>query len=91
MPLELVDIGVGSSGGRSSGLSVGLGPEQNTFTNTAERDTYTTANPTWVAQYNTNRNFLILGDGNLQRRNVAGTAWKALSRARISIRRSALG
>ena len=67
----------------------GLGPEQNIFgdTSTADRaaaealrDTYTTANASWLASYNANLNFLIQlvwDDGDVvQRRNNAGTAWE---------------
>ena len=75
-------IGEGSGG---SGFS--LGPEQNEFTGSTRalaetaRDTYTTANATWVAQYNADQSLLIelsgfTGSPIYQRRNVAGTAWE---------------
>ena len=78
----------GDGGG---GVLIGaLGPETNVFgtTTTADkaaaavlRDTYATANPAWLADYNAHRRFFILlqwtgGQEQLQRRNVAGTAWE---------------
>ena len=76
MPIYVSGGGIGV-GGRGSGFS--LGPVQNEFTNAAARDTYATANATWLAQYDANRAFWIRvggAAGNIQRRNTGGTAWE---------------
>ena len=84
-----------AKGGIAAGdASFALGPEQNTFgiSSTANRaaaealrDTYTTANATWIADYNTDRNNWIklewTGGGEaIQRRNLAGAGWEDITR-----------
>lgn len=85
MPAFVSTRGVG--GRRGGGFT--LGPAQNVFGDltTADqaaaealRDAYATANAAWLALYNSDRNNFIqlvwaAGD-QLQRRNVAGTAWE---------------
>ena len=64
-------------GGGGSGFS--LGPAQNEFADDAARNTYATANATWLGLYNGNRAFWIRvggAAGIIQRRNSAGTAWE---------------
>ena len=76
-------------GGGGGGEGFTLGPQQNTFgtistTNRtaaqALRDTYATANPSWLTQYSGDREFFIRliwnGGEALERRNVGGTAWE---------------
>ena len=62
----------GGMGGSGTGFA--LGPEQNEFTSAATRNTYATANPTWLALYNADRSLWIHTGVNIQRRNVAGLA-----------------
>ena len=84
-------MGIGFEGGGGSGGLVGaLGPEQNVFgvSTTADKaaasallTTYAAANAAWLAEYDGNRSFYVLlrwtgGAEQLQRRNVAGTAWE---------------
>ena len=67
----------GNRGGGGSGFS--LGPLQNEFVDAAARDAYATANTDWLTQYNDDRaNWIRTGGaaGQVQRRNVAGTAWE---------------
>ena len=67
----------GNRGGGGSGFS--LGPLQNEFVDAAARDAYATANVDWLTQYNDDRaNWIRTGGaaGQVQRRNVAGTAWE---------------
>ena len=78
----------GGSGGGGGGVT--LGPAQNEFGDIttankaaaeALRNTYATANATWLAQYNGDRAFIIrlVWTGNaqaFQRRNAAGSAWE---------------
>ena len=67
----------GGTGTGGSGFS--LGPVQNEFATDALRNTYATANATWLAQYNGNRAFWIRvggAAGAIQRRNSAGTGWE---------------
>ena len=65
-------------GGGGSGGGFTLGPEQNEFTSVAQRDTYTTTNPTWAAAYAANPTLLIQvtvgGTATFYRR--VGTAWQ---------------
>ena len=84
MPFAFGGTGTGGGGGFS------LGPAQNTFgtTTTANRaaavtlrNSYATANATWLALYNANRSFYIqlVWTGNasvVQRRNAAGDDWE---------------
>ena len=64
-------------GGQGGGAAFPLGPEQNEFTDTAARDAYATANATWLADYDADRQLLVLvGGTDYYRRNVAGTAWE---------------
>ena len=70
----------GGTGTGGSGFS--LGPVQNEFATNAARDTYATANATWLAQYNGNRAFWIRvggAAGEIQRRNSAGTGWEVVT------------
>ena len=70
--------GLGFGGG--SGFS--LGPLQNEFTDNSARNTYATANATWLAQYNGDRAFWIRvggAAGAIQRRNSAGTDWETVT------------
>ena len=76
--------------GGTGGTGIPLGPRQNQFGTNATasrsaaealRDTYATANPAWLAQYNGNRAFYIRlvwtgGAHVFQRRNVAGDGWE---------------
>ena len=82
-------------GGSGSGLT--LGPVQNTFTGASQsaaetaRDTYTTANADWVAEYNDEPTLLIqltgfTGAPVFQRRNSAGTAWESATNVVIGQR-----
>ena len=66
-------LGGGSTG---TGSGFALGPLTNTFANVAARNAYATANATWLAQYNANRDFWIKTGVNVQRRNVGGTDWE---------------
>ena len=56
----------------------GLGPEQNTFDDTSDRDTYAAANEAWLAQYNFNHDYWIAVGADLQRRNAANNAWETV-------------
>ena len=86
----VVGFGPDWDGGGASGGGRTLGPQTNTFGDattadraTAEglRDAYAGANAAWLAQYDADRNRLILlqwtGGGEVvQRRNVAGDDWE---------------
>ena len=65
--------------GAGGGEGFSLGPKQNEFVDVAARDAYATANPIWLALYNTDRSFWIeVGGvtGDIQRRNAAGDDWE---------------
>ena len=69
-------IGVSARGGFA------LGPVQNEFATDAARNTYATANASWLALYNGDRSFWIRvggAAGEIQRRNTAGTAWEEVT------------
>ena len=80
--LVILDAATGSGGG---GLE--LGPEQHTFTGgsrtiaQAARDTYATANPTWLAAYAKNPNLLILISFSTTRdyQQREGTGWVSVN------------
>ena len=63
------------------GGGFGLGPETNQFTSVSARNTYATANPTWLAEYDANPAFLVevtvSGTSTRYRRN--GSAWETVT------------
>ena len=84
------DSAVARTRGAGTGGGLSYGPVQNVFVGaniaaaTTARNTYTTANADWVAQYNDNRNFIIelnptTGDSQFFRRNSAGDDWEQVT------------
>ena len=74
-------VNVGEGGGGGGGSLIGVlrfGPDQNNFADNTARDTYASANPTWLAQYDDDDSLAHSpSEAQLQRR-VSG-AWTALT------------
>ena len=64
-------------GGGGGTAAFPLGPEQNEFSTVAALSTYSAANVTWLADYDSDRTLLVLVAGTTYyRRNVGGTDWE---------------
>ena len=80
MPNANSSVSAERGGGGGSGFA--LGPAPNEFTTVALRDAQYAADAAWAALYNGDRaNWVRVAGADIYRRNVAGTAWEAVTAA----------